>query len=680
MEENRNVIFKTLRLTALFLSVFLALMFVLISGKVLTFQFMGSASVWSVQLLLVSFVILAAYPAALVFKKFRPLAFIASVVGFFALVFLSLKPLISPLDLWLKIPSLTLILLFLKHAFLPLFGLFAIIFSIKKDKEAAQITALGVLLCLILYPFMYEKSITLTQSLMLCNLAYGAAVLLNIALLFDTEEESTKEELPKTHAEILKPLGLGALTGALLAGYTNHLTFNLAPIPAVWAFALLAFGAGAYLAYTKETWAQRRHALVAVWISLLMVVIFRMRVFAYLENPCLNTILVLFSLFAFSWLLWGEVLIEKTKNKSFWGLIVLGVIAGMLFQNALIPLIFKVYIDYVVLNFILYSFAFFIFCISFVRGKNFGEDVLKKSLLTLSLSIIVIFAFFIHQGTAFIELRTRNFWGLNSVEINRVNGTKEFYANQGLRSLQTYGHRTLTYTINPLGYYGLNSGFYYVYTGMKNWETTKNRPLLVAKIGMEGGGINGYLNESDKVIYYDANPQAKDLADKFTYMTLTKGEAEFKAGNPRVNLGNEKAKFDIIFIDLAAQQGDSAYLITKEALDLYKSKLKKDGIIIFNTTSKNFNYRKVLTKYTQDNNLKHSYFVTRYDKQYTDNLDNTSFIIFGDKNKIYKRFENFLSVEKGVESFSSADKVKTMRREFNDNNSSILPLFRFAVK
>jgi spermidine synthase len=121
---------------------------------------------------------------------------------------------------------------------------------------------------------------------------------------------------------------------------------------------------------------------------------------------------------------------------------------------------------------------------------------------------------------------------------------------------------------------------------MKNWETTKNRPLLIAKIGMEGGGINGYLSSSDKIIYYDVNPQAQELANKFAYMKLTRGEVEFKPGNPRINLKNEKANFDIIFIDLSVQQGDSAYLITKEALDLYKSKLKKDGIIIFNTTSK----------------------------------------------------------------------------------------------
>ncbi len=682
MQENKNLIFKTLRLTTLFLSVFLVLMFALISGKVLTFQFMGSASVWNIELLFASFVIFLSYISTVFLRKFKPLALIASLAGLFALIFLSLKPLISPVNLWLEIPSLTLTGLLLKHVFLPLLGLFVTIFAVKKDKEALGFMALGVLLCLIFYPFMYERSITLTQSLMLCILAYDLTVFLNIVLLFDKEkeQEDKKEELPKTLLEIFNPLGLGALLGVLLAGYTNHLSFNLVPVPAVWAFALLLFAAGAYLAYTKEKWTHNRHALVVVWVSLLMTIIFRMKEFTYLENPYLSTILVVFSLFAFSWFLWGEVVIAKIENKNSWALILLGAIAGMLFQNALIPLVSKIYIDYVVANFILYSFAFFVFCISFMRGKNFGNDVIKKSLLTLSLSIIIIFAFFGQESAPYLELRTRNFWGINSVVTNRLDGTRQFYANKKLVSLQNYGYRTLEYSLNPVGYYGSNSGFYYVYEGMKNWETTKNRPLLIAKIGAEAGGVNGYLNDNDKIIFYDVNPEAKDLAIRFTYNRLTRGTIEFKTGNPRVNLGNEKSKFDIIFVDLAAQQGDNTYLITKEAIDLYKSKIKKDGVIIFNTTGKNVNYKKALGEYVQDNKLKHSYFVVRYPKKYRDNFDNTSFIIFGDKSKIYKRFKNFNTVQKGVEAFDSISMPEIMRRGFSDNNSSILPLFYFAVK
>jgi tRNA G46 methylase TrmB len=111
-------------------------------------------------------------------------------------------------------------------------------------------------------------------------------------------------------------------------------------------------------------------------------------------------------------------------------------------------------------------------------------------------------------------------------------------------------------------------------------------------------------------------------------------------------------------------QGDNAYLITNEALSLYKRKLKRDGVIIFNTTNKNLNYKKVLAKYVQDNNLRYSYFVVRYPEKYIDNFDNTSFIIFGKRNKIYKRFEKFTLKKGGVEAFDSVNAIKTRRIEF----------------
>jgi hypothetical protein len=131
---------------------------------------------------------------------------------------------------------------------------------------------------------MYEKSITLTQSITLFVFAYGFMAILNALLLFNKEErEDVKEEFSKNLPDILKPVGIGALLGALLIGYTNNLTFNLLSIPAIWAFALFAFGLGGYLAYKKSNWTQKRHALVAVWISLLIVTIIRMRAFTYLE-------------------------------------------------------------------------------------------------------------------------------------------------------------------------------------------------------------------------------------------------------------------------------------------------------------------------------------------------------------------------------------------------------------
>ena len=125
----------------------------------------------------------------------------------------------------------------------------------------------------------------------------------------------------------------------------------------------------------------------------------------------------------------------------------------------------------------------------------------------------------------------------------------------------------------------------------------KNR---IAVTGLGTGSIAAYAGPGQVIHFYEIDPAVKRIStdpDFFTFLSECKAEWKVVLGDARLTM--EKAPphyYDIIILDAFSSDSIPVHLITKEAVNLYFSKLRKDGVLMVHITNRYVNLAPVLAK------------------------------------------------------------------------------------
>ena len=131
-----------------------------------------------------------------------------------------------------------------------------------------------------------------------------------------------------------------------------------------------------------------------------------------------------------------------------------------------------------------------------------------------------------------------------------------------------------------------------------------------------------YEIPGDNWTYYEIDPAVVDMAmnpDYFSYMSDCSYEANVLIGDARITLEDLGAKSqDMIVIDAFSSDSIPTHLLTKEALELYLSKLKTGGLIFFHTSNRVMDVSSVVVRLAEDAGLESRYIklLEFEDKQY----------------------------------------------------------------
>jgi len=103
----------------------------------------------------------------------------------------------------------------------------------------------------------------------------------------------------------------------------------------------------------------------------------------------------------------------------------------------------------------------------------------------------------------------------------------------------------------------------------------------VGIIGLGAGIIAAYGRTGDVYRFYEINPLVVKIArTDFTYLRDSRADVEVILGDARLSLEREAAQdYDIFIVDAFSGDAIPIHLLTREALQLYLSHLKKDGIL-----------------------------------------------------------------------------------------------------
>jgi hypothetical protein len=146
---------------------------------------------------------------------------------------------------------------------------------------------------------------------------------------------------------------------------------------------------------------------------------------------------------------------------------------------------------------------------------------------------------------------------------------------------------------------------YYHYTGpigglmlAYNGPDTPPEKMNIAVIGLGTGSMAAHARKGQHLTFYDIDPIVKRFSfdQDHPYFTFVEGARERGAkvdlvmGDARLTMARqqlkESEKYGLIVVDAFSSDAIPIHLITQQALDIYLSKLTKDGLIAFHISNR----------------------------------------------------------------------------------------------
>jgi hypothetical protein len=232
-----------------------------------------------------------------------------------------------------------------------------------------------------------------------------------------------------------------------------------------------------------------------------------------------------------------------------------------------------------------------------------------KSFLTAGLRIVVIVVMLIFIGMESwasmkepIIFRHRNFYGTYRIKDEPPSGIESGVLRKLLHGRTLHGAQLLdpNLRLQPISYYYPGGGISQVY------ETTL-QPRKIAVLGLGSGATAAYAKPDDMITYYEIDPDNEQIARRwFTYLGDCQGKVDVIVGDGRLSMqqeAKERTKYDIIHMDAFTGDGIPTHLLTREAIEIYLSRLAKNGVILFHISNRYYELRPVIKATSSGLNL-----------------------------------------------------------------------------
>lgn len=113
----------------------------------------------------------------------------------------------------------------------------------------------------------------------------------------------------------------------------------------------------------------------------------------------------------------------------------------------------------------------------------------------------------------------------------------------------------------------------------------------IAAIGLGTGSVAAYGRPTNSITFYEIDPTVRRLAEDeryFTYLRDCPARKQFVMGDARLKLEEhgQPGEYDLIIVDAFSSDAIPVHLLTREAMELYVSRLKDDGVIALHISNR----------------------------------------------------------------------------------------------
>jgi hypothetical protein len=515
----------------------------------------------------------------------------------------------------------------------------------------------GSLLSLCLYPLYFEPTLRLSEQTDLWMKGYwlliaalivcGVFAFLRIAPTAKTEQIADKtKKKPIANTTRLFWIGLAFIPSSLMLGVTSHITYNIASAPFLWIIPLslylltfiIVFASKPIVSASQIRW-------LFPWVIIVAIIGgFGMRPWHLLSIGLSLLCYFIIALLCHSRL--AEQRPAASKLTEFYILMSVGGVLGGIFNALVAPLIFNGIYEYVIVlllaqiavpragekgrrrtkiwaTLIFSSIAGFLI---FKYLKTFELNIqltlflcgvpafiavmllqANRKFLAPNLAVLIAFSLFLPLQFSFegknVVFQDRSFFGV--LRVREI-------IDQDFGAVHYFSHGDTDHNIQfrapdlqriPLAYYSQGNTFNIALDAAR----AEHSAAHVAVIGLGAGAMACYAKPDETWTYYEIDPAVVKMAkntDLFSYL----GEC---TDNPTILLGDARMTIaqltpnsqNLIMVDAFSSDAIPVHLVTKEALELYRSKLKSDGFVFFHTSNRMMDITSVVVKLAQDAGL-----------------------------------------------------------------------------
>lgn len=512
----------------------------------------------------------------------------------------------------------------------------------------------GSLLALLSYPFLLEPNIGLVNQRLFWSIGYGLLCILIMACavaLWRSIAEIDVDEMPETAAEeIAAPpmrqqlhwLALAFVPSSLLLGLTQYISTDIAAVPLLWILPLTLYLLSFILVFSK--WADRIHpGMVALQPAVLLIFI----AYSFI-NPAvlpywLDLILHCLAFFLAIMVCHGELAKHRPHPQHLTRFYLVMSFAGMLgglFNTFVAPFVFNAVYEYpiMIVAALLLRPGFFNgrwflqpifpgllllmgFAVYFGTDRLFEYlDVIGGALILLAgltysvrhsplglgllTAVILVFTLGLHSLASSTLYQERTFFGVLSVrdtviadENQRPEKVRELYHGTTKHGAERLTAANIT---TPLTYYSRPGPIGQLFAEFD----AENQHWNIGAVGLGAGALACYSKEQQHWRFYEIDPLIVDVAKNpkwFHYLERCNPQADMIVGDARLSLAKEPDRsFDLLIMDAFSSDAVPTHLLTREAMQLYFSKLKDDGMLAFHITNRHLALKKVLADHAEN--------------------------------------------------------------------------------
>jgi len=622
----------------IFLSAFLLFQVQPLISKFILPWFGGSASVWLVAMVFFQLVLLLGYLYSYLLNhfKFKTQKIVHLVL---ILVTISTLPIIpnsalKPLDSsW---PTLRILFVLLVTVGLPYFALsttgpllqawYVRKYQHKNPYILYALSNVGSLIALVSFPFLFEPFFSNIKQAWIWSIVFvvfgiGVGILVWKQLrgtLAEKAEEVVAHErisLGRTILWIMLP----ALASAAFLAVTNHICLDVATIPFLWILPFSLYLLSFILTFLDEIFYKKMFFFILLLASLVgsPLLVF---------NNAIGTLGIGFQLFSYSLILFticmvchGELYRLRPAPKlltCYYLMIAIGGALGGIFVAIVAPLVFKAYWELPIVLFTT-NILLGVLQIQKLKGRTTARE--RRFLISGIICLSVFFAFYFYciQRKADIGVinNERNFYGVLRV-IERETQTAGIYKRYLLHGVTLHGEELVRgdKVMPSFSYYSEKTGL-----GLLLQKVMMQPNREVGLVGLGTGTSAYYGRTGDNFTFFDINPTVVDFATKyFSYLGNSLANIKTILGDARLSLEKEPdKKYDVLALDAFSSDAIPVHLLTEEAFDLYRDKLKDSGVIAVHISNRYLDLAPVVKAAAEKNGFKCLYVYTKQDDNKT---------------------------------------------------------------
>jgi hypothetical protein len=515
----------------------------------------------------------------------------------------------------------------------------------------------GSLLSLLMFPALFEPLMGLRSQTQLWTGVYALLIVLVLSAAILVWKHPVQElGLPHREDRALAPawktraywLAAAFVPSALMIATTNHISVNLSSVPFLWVVPLAAYLLTFMIAFGKSVRASAtRYSVLSRWSPLLLIILSPVIPEIPAQALAINSLLIVGNvaiLFIGGYLAHTALAARRPHPlylTEFYFFMGLGGALGGTFAAIVAPNIFSTILEYPLM----------VAALPFFRERNSEKSkqnwrdwaypgglglifagawyTLRQvwasqtgnypKLILYALFFIAVFLFrkkWLQFGLAFTVLLfgyvatrsgynergeriyvARNFFGVKTISFDRFFGIRELYHGDTLHGAESIDVKLAG---EPLTYYhrtGPAGGV---------MEMISSRPSQkVGVIGLGAGSMAAYGGPHRSITFFEIDPQTEFVARKyFTYLDRCGAGCTVVVGDGRLSVEREPdGEFDVLMLDAFSSDSIPPHLVSREALQIYLTKLKPDGLLLFHVSSRYFNVARLVAAAITDAGL-----------------------------------------------------------------------------